>query len=93
MDGVRNRIIQNWDQSTIDPAVMAARKAHAVLTFRINADGSISNIKLVQSSGNQSFDNSAQRTLLSVGSFSRLPNDFMGSYVDGTFDFDLALKQ
>lgn len=93
VDGVRNRIIQNWDQNTIDSAVLAARKAHAIMTFRINADGSISNIKLVQSSGNQSFDNSAQRTLLSIGSFSRLPNDFMGSYVDGTFDFDLALKQ
>src|SRR6266704_5361950 len=56
VDGVRNRIIQNWDQSAIDPAVVAARKARAVMTFRINADGSISNIKLVQSSGNQSFD-------------------------------------
>ena len=93
VDGVRNRIIQNWDQTTIDRAVMAARKAHAIMTFRINADGSISNIKLIQSSGNQSFDNSAQRTLLSIGSFNRLPNDFMGAYVDGTFDFDLALKQ
>jgi protein TonB len=93
VDGVRTRITRNWDQSTIEPAVLAARRAHAVMTFRINADGSISNVKLFQSSGNQSMDYSAQRDLISIGSFNRLPNDFMGSYVDVTFDFDLALAK
>ena len=93
VDGVRSRIRQAWDQNTIDPAVRAARRAHTVMTFRINADGSISNIKLAQSSGNQSMDYSAQRALLNLGSLNRLPNDYMGSYVDVTFDFDLALPQ
>ncbi len=93
VDSVRNRIRQAWDQTTIDPAVRAARRAHAVMTFRINADGSVSNIRLFQTSGNQSMDYSAQRALLSLGSLSRLPNDYMGSYVDVTFDFDLALAQ
>jgi protein TonB len=93
VDGVRNRIRQVWDQSTIDPAVRAARRAHTVMTFRINSDGSVSSIKLFQSSGNQSMDYSAQRALMSIGAFSRLPNDYMGSYVDVTFDFDLALAQ
>lgn len=93
VDAVRTRIARNWDQTTIEPAVRAARRAHTVMTFRINADGSISNIKLFQPSGNQSMDYSAQRTLMGIGSFNRLPNDFMGSYVDVTFDFDLALAQ
>ena len=93
VDGVRSRIRQAWDQSTIDPAVRAARRAHTVMTFRINADGSISSIKLFQSSGNQSMDYSAQRALLNLGSVNRLPNDYMGSYVDVTFDFDLAMAQ
>ncbi len=81
------------DQNTIDPAVRAAHRAHAVITFRINADGSISNIRLSQTSGNSSMDYSAQRALQSLGSVSRLPNDYMGSYVDVTFDFDLSLTQ
>jgi protein TonB len=93
VDAVRSRISRNWDQTTIEAAVRAARRAHTVMTFRINADGSISNIRLFQSSGNQSMDYSAQRALMSIGSFSRLPNDFMGSYVDVTFDFDLAMAQ
>src|SRR6266699_167714 len=37
VDAVRNRIRQGWDQNTIDPAVRAAHRAHAVITFRINA--------------------------------------------------------
>lgn len=93
VDAVRSRISRNWDQTTIEQSVRAARRAKTIMTFRINADGSISNIKLFQSSGNQSMDYSAQRTLMSIGSFNRLPNDFMGSFVDVTFDFDLGLAQ
>lgn len=93
VDAVRNRIRQVWDQTTIDPAVRAARRAHTAMTFRINADGSVTNIRLFQSSGNQSMDYSAQRALLSLGSLHPLPNDYMGSYVDVTFDFDLSMTQ
>jgi len=91
VDSVRARIRQAWDQSTIEPAVRAAHRAHTVMTFRINADGSVSNIRLSETSGNQSMDYSAQRALMGLGSLNRLPNDYMGSYVDVIFDFDLAL--
>ena len=93
VDSVRARIRQAWDQSTIDPAVRAARRAHTVMTFRINADGSVTNIRLSDTSGNQSMDYSAQRALLSLGTLNRLPNDYIGSYVDVTFDFDLSLAK
>jgi TonB family protein len=63
------------------------------MTFRINADGTVTNVRLSQSSGNQSVDYSAQRALLSLGSLNRLPNDYIGAYVDVTFDFDLSLMQ
>src|SRR6266436_3103380 len=33
VDAVRNRVRQVWDQTTIDPAVRAARRAHAVVTL------------------------------------------------------------
>jgi protein TonB len=91
VDSVRARIRQSWDQSAIDPPVRAARRAHTVMTFRINADGSVSNIRLSETSGNQSMDYSAQRALLGLGSLNRLPNDYIGSFVDVTFDFDLSL--
>src|SRR5438477_11951280 len=93
VDAVRNRVRQAWDQTTIDPAVRAARRAHAVVTFRISTNGTISNIRMSQSGGNSSMDNSALRALQSIDSFRALPNDYMGSYVDVTFDFDLSLMQ
>ncbi len=86
-------INQNWMQNTIDPSVRAARQAHAVLDFTINRDGTIKNIRLTQSSGNQSFDNSAQRALLSIDRFPPLPTDYSGRYVDVIFDFDLGLTK
>jgi periplasmic protein TonB len=93
VDAVRSRVRQVWDQSTIDPAVRAARRAHAVVTFRINANGTVSNVRLSQGSGNSSMDYSALRALQNIDSFRPLPNDYMGSYVDVTFDFDLSLAQ
>jgi len=93
VDAVRNRVQQTWDQSTIKTDVRAARRAHTVMTFRINANGSISNIRMSQTSGDWSMDNSAQRALQSIDAFRPLPNDYMGSYVDVTFDFDLSMVQ
>jgi len=93
VDAVRNRVRQVWDQTTIDPAVRAARRAHAVVTFRISTNGTVSSIRMSQSSGNSSMDYSALRALQTIDSFKALPNDYMGSYVDVTFDFDLSLVQ
>src|SRR6266700_395429 len=93
VDAVRNRVRQTWDQTTIDAAVRATRRAHAVVTFRISTNGTISNIRMSQGSGNSSMDYSALRALQSIDSFRALPNDYMGSYVDVTFDFDLSLMQ
>src|SRR6266851_4782082 len=93
VDAVRNRVRQVWDQTTIDPAERAARRAHAVVTFRISTNGTVSSIRVSQSSGNSSMDYSALRALQNIDSFRALPNDYMGSYVDVTFDFDLSLTQ
>jgi protein TonB len=90
IDGVRRTISGNWLQSTIEPAVRAARQAHCVMNFRINRDGSVSNVQMAQSSGNLSMDNSARRALDGIH-FAALPNDYSGSGVDVTFDFDLSL--
>jgi periplasmic protein TonB len=90
IEGVRRSVGQNWLQTTIDPPVRAARQAHCVMNFRINRDGSVSNVQLAQSSGNLSMDNSARRALDGIR-FGPLPNDYSGSGVDVTFDFDLSL--
>lgn len=92
-EAVKRAINQNWIQTTIDPGVRAAHRAHAVVNFTILRDGTIKNIRLSQSSGNLSFDNSAQRALLSIDRLPALPSDYSGKYVDVIFDFDLGMTR
>jgi len=93
VESMKRAISQNWMQTTIDPAVRAARKAKTTLTFTINRDGSVKNIRLAVSSGNRSMDDSTQRALLGIDHFPPLPPDYSGRYVDVTFDFDLSGSQ
>jgi TonB family protein len=93
IEAVRRKINSNWDQFTIDSAVRSARRAHAIMTFTIYRDGSVKNVRLEQSSNNLSMDNSAQRALLSSVPMPALPNDYSGSYVNVTFDFDLSMNK
>jgi len=91
VDSTRKRISDNWLQNTIDPAVRAARTAKTVVTFTILHDGTVQGIRLEQSSGNRSMDDSALRALLSIDKMPALPSDWRGT-VFVTFDFDLAQK-
>jgi protein TonB len=93
IEAVRRAVNQNWLQNTIDPGVRAARRAKTTVTFTINRDGSVKNIRISESSGNRSMDDSASRALLSIEHFPPLPADYSGRYVDVTFDFDLSMAQ
>jgi protein TonB len=93
VESVKRAISQNWIQTSIDPSVLAARRAHAVTSFRIYRDGTIKNIRLDTSSGNRSMDDSATRALLSIDKLPTLPADYSGAYVDVTFDFDLGASR
>ena len=86
VDGVRNRISSNWLQSSIDPSVRWAPRA--TFTFQIMRDGTVTNIQMIQSSGNRSVDNSMLRALQSSNPMSALPSNYSGSSVAVTFDFD-----
>ncbi len=92
VESVRKRIQDNWMQNTIDSSVRSARTAHAVVTFTILRDGTIKDIRMDQSSGNRSMDDSAMRALLSIEKMPTLPADWRGT-VNVTFDFDLAQRR
>jgi TonB family protein len=81
------RISQNWLQSSIDPAARASRSIRATVTFTIMRDGTVKDIRIVESSRNASFDNSGLRALYDSNPMPPLPSDYNGSYVNVTFDF------
>lgn len=93
IEAVKRRIQGNWLQNTIDPGVRAAHVAHAVVQFTINRDGSVKDIRVSQTSGNLSMDNSSLRAIMSSNPMPALPNDYSGSYVQVLFDFDLSMTR
>ena len=86
VDAVRNRISSNWLQSTVDPTVRWAPRAS--FSFMIVRDGTVTNVQMLQSSGNRMVDNSALRAILSSSPMSALPSGYPGSSVTVEFWFD-----
>jgi TonB family protein len=86
VDAVRNRISSNWLQSTVDPTVRWAPRAS--FSFQVMRDGTVTNVQMLQSSGNRSVDNSALRAILSSSPMSPLPSNYSGSGVTVEFWFD-----
>jgi len=87
VQAMRRAVYQNWNQNTIDPAFRAARKGKTTVFFAIGRDGTINNIRVSDSSGNQSMDDSAQRALLGIDRLPPLPADYVGTYVNVELDF------
>jgi TonB family protein len=88
IEGVKNRIYGNWQQWTIDAAARNSRTMHCAITFTINRDGSLKDVRISESSGNASYDNSAFRAVLSSTPVTKLPGDYSGGYVTATLDFN-----
>ena len=93
VESVKRRIQSNWLQNTIDPAVRNAHTAHAVVQFTIYKDGTVKDIRISQTSGNLSVDNSGLRAIMASNPMPGLPPDYSPSSVTVIFDFDLSMTR
>ncbi len=84
-DVVARKVHQAW-QSEVNPSVDAAKRVY--ITFDISHSGSPSNVRIEQSSGIPSLDQSAVRALQRIDTFGPLPQGYSGSYVSVEFWFD-----
>lgn len=83
---VRNRVSSNWLLSTISPNVMTAPRLY--VEFDIQRDGTITNIRLTQGSGNPEVDRSALRAIQASSPLGPLPSDYSGNQIAVSFYFD-----
>jgi TonB family protein len=88
IEAVKNRIYGNWQQWTIDAVARSSRTMHCAVSFTINRDGSLKDVRIAESSGNSSYDNSALRAVMSSNPVTKLPGDYSGGYVVATLDFN-----
>ncbi|HXN46353.1 MAG TPA: TonB family protein [Bryobacteraceae bacterium] len=73
-DMIEQRVAQKWRTDEIDPRITTAPTA--IVTFDIQKSGSVTNVRILQSSGNRALDYSAQRAIYEAGPFPPLPQAY-----------------
>jgi protein TonB len=86
VDGVRRKVSENWMKYEIDPRIDSARRVYVY--FEITRSGQPVSIRVEQSSGIPSLDQSAMRALQRIDTFGPLPPEYAGNYVAVEFWFD-----
>jgi protein TonB len=84
---IRDSVTRNWKTSDVNPRLMTAPAV--VVTFTIQRDGSVTNVRLSQKSGIEPLDISAQRAVWDSQPFQPLPADFPRSQADVELRFEL----
>ena len=87
VDLLRQKVAQKWRQGDVDPRIRSAPPA--IVTFTIRRDGSISSVRLAQTSGNLALDYSAQRAIADAAPFPPLPPGYDKNDVSIEFWFEL----
>jgi TonB family protein len=83
---VRSRIAQQWLTNGLDSR---SQSQPAIVAFTILRDGSIRDVRVVQSSGNPDINNTAVRAVDQVGQLPPLPAQITDSSITAQFTFDL----
>lgn len=83
---VQQKVSENWLKYEVDPRVSEARRAY--VAFDITRSGQPTSVRIEQSSGVPSLDQSAMRAIQRIDTFGPLPADYSGSRVSVEFWFD-----
>lgn len=84
---LRQRVASKWRTTEVDPRIR--QLPVAIVTFTIRRDGSVTGLRLAQSSGNYALDTSAQRAILEAAPFPPLPPQFERDSAAVEFWFEL----
>jgi len=86
VDGVRRKVSENWLKYEVDPRIDTAHRVY--IYFEISRSGQPTDLRVEQSSGIPSLDQSALRALQRIDTFGPLPPEYAGRYVAVEFWFD-----
>jgi protein TonB len=85
---IQQKVQDNWLKYEVDPRITEARRVY--LTFDVMRDGHPTNVRVEQSSGVPSLDQSAVRALQRIDTFGPLPSDYSGNKISVEWWFDYA---
>jgi protein TonB len=86
---IRDRVASMWHSDQVDSRIR--HLPPAIVTFDIQRNGQVSNVRVAQTSGNVAMDNSARRAVLDASPFAPLPNTYSGS--SATIEFWFTLQR
>ena len=87
---IQRKVSENWLKYEVDPGINNAQRVY--ITFEVAHDGHPYNVKVEQSSGVPSLDQSAVRALQRIDTFGPLPSDYSGSKISVEYWFDYSKK-
>lgn len=85
IETLKGKISQSWYSSLVSPGLKG--KFTATVYFKIQRNGSITDLGLENQSGNNSVDLSSLRAIKEAAPFPPLPSDFPGQYLGVHFEF------
>lgn len=86
---LRQRVAEKWQTGDIDPRIKTAPRV--IVTFDLQRDGSVTKVRIEQSSGNSLLDTSAQRAIYDASPFPPLPAAFERN--DAVIEFWFELRR
>jgi periplasmic protein TonB len=82
---IKRKLESEWYTLYLDPQAQGHR---VYITFQIQRDGTPSNIRIAQPSGDATLDQTSLSAVRHVDTFGPLPDGYQGSYVNVTYYFD-----
>ena len=82
---IKQKVASQWYTTMLDPS---ARGHRVYILFEIQRDGTPSNIKIQQPSGDSTLDQTALRAVQHIDTFGPLPDGYSGSYINVVYYFD-----
>jgi protein TonB len=82
---IKQKVASQWYTTMLDPS---ARGHRVYILFEIQRDGTPSNIKIQQPSGDSTLDQTALRAVQHIDTFGPLPDGYNGSYINVVYYFD-----
>jgi protein TonB len=85
VDQITRKVAEQWYTGMLDPQAAGHR---VYINFEIERDGSITNIKIAQRSGDATLDMTALNAVRHIDTFPSLPDAYTGSHINVTYYFD-----
>src|ERR1017187_1548661 len=82
---ITQKVAQQWFTGMLDPQAAGHR---AYITFQVQRDGTPTNIRIAQASGDATLDRTALSAVRHIDTFGPLPDGYQGNFVNVTYYFD-----